>query len=430
MVVIDSRGRQHRIGDGDPPSQIIRLTRPSLGTTLALNPKLSLGEAYADGTLVIEQGSAAGFLTLLTRNLGGLPPAHPLNWASYMPLRQARIPVRRARRNVAHHYDLPPEFYDLFLDADRQYSCAYFTSPAMTLEAAQAEKKRRIAAKLLLDRPGLRVLDIGSGWGGLALFLAGHAGADVTGVTLSAGQHRDSTARAAAAGMSDQVRFALRDYRQEAGTYDRIVSVGMFEHVGRGSYDAYFAKVRALLRDDGVALLHSIGDSGPPGPINPFIQKHIFPGAAVPSLSEVLAAAERSGLLVTDIEILHLHYAETLLRWRERFVANRAAAVRMQGERFFRMWEFYLAMCEVGFRERTSMVFQMQLARRKGATPLARDYMTDRARPVPGPRSRVAGHGTRGWRRVAGWHPRRPAPNVWCANTFQASCFNVALTIG
>ena len=383
LAVVDSRGRQHRIGDGSPPSQVIRLTRPGLGTTLALNPKLSLGEAYADGTLVIEQGSAAGFLTLLARNLGGLPPAHPLNWAAAMPLWRPRTRIGRARRNVAHHYDLPPEFYDLFLDADRQYSCAYFTSPAMTLEAAQAEKKRRIAAKLLLDRPGLRVLDIGSGWGGLALFLAGHAGADVTGITLSAGQHRDSTARAAAAGMSDQVRFALHDYRQEAGTYDRIVSVGMFEHVGRGSYGAYFTKVRDLLHEDGVALLHSIGDSGPPGPINPFIQKHIFPGAAVPSLSEVLAAAERSGLLVTDIEILHLHYAETLLRWRERFVANRAEAVRMQGERFFRLWEFYLAMCEVGFRERTSMVFQMQLARRKGATPLARDYMTGRARPAP-----------------------------------------------
>ena len=383
LTLTDSRGRVYQIGDGSPPSQVIRLTRPSLGYTLALNPKLSLGEAYADGTLVIEQGSVAGFLTLLARNLGNLGPGHPVNWAGAVPPRRASIPARRARRNVAHHYDLPPEFYDLFLDGDRQYSCAYFTSPAVTLEAAQAEKKRRIAAKLLLDRPGLRVLDIGSGWGGLALFLAGHASADVTGITLSAEQHRDSTGRAAAAGMADQVRFALRDYRQEAGSYDRIVSVGMFEHVGRGSYDAYFTKVRDLLRDDGVALLHSIGDSGTPGPINPFIQKHIFPGAAIPSLSEVLAAVERSGLLVTDIEILHLHYAETLLRWRERLVANRAEAVRMQGERFFRMWEFYLAMCEVGFRERTSMVFQMQLARRKGATPLTRDYMAGRERPAP-----------------------------------------------
>ncbi|MGI4955168.1 MAG: SAM-dependent methyltransferase, partial [Janthinobacterium lividum] len=218
MVVVDSRGRQHRIGDGSPPSQVIRLTRPGLGTSLALNPKLSLGEAYADGTLVIEQGSAAGLLTLLARNLGGLPPGHPLNWAAALPAWRPRIRINRARRNVAHHYDLPPEFYDLFLDADRQYSCAYFTSPAMTLDAAQAEKKRRIAAKLLLDRPGLRVLDIGSGWGGLALFLAGDAGADVTGITLSAEQHRESTGRAAGAGMADQVRFALRDYRHETGT--------------------------------------------------------------------------------------------------------------------------------------------------------------------------------------------------------------------
>jgi cyclopropane-fatty-acyl-phospholipid synthase len=383
MVVVDSWGREHRIGDGSPPSQVIRLTRPSLGISLALNPKLLLGEAYADGTLVIEQGSVIGLLTLLARNLDGLPPGHPLNWAAKLPVWRPRIRIKRAQRNVAHHYDLTPEFYDLFLDSDRQYSCAYFTSPVATLEAAQAEKKRRIAAKLLLDRPGLRVLDIGSGWGGLALFLAGDAGADVTGITLSAEQHRESTGRAADAGMADQVRFALRDYRQETGTYDRVVSVGMFEHVGRTSYDAYFATVRGLLSEDGVALLHSVGDSGTPGPINPFIQKHIFPGAAVPSLSEVLAAVERSGLLVTDIEILHLHYAETLLRWRERFVANRAEAVRMQGERFFRMWEFYLAMCEVGFRERTSMVFQMQLTRRKGTTPLTRDYMASRAHPAP-----------------------------------------------
>ena len=273
--------------------------------------------------------------------------------------------------------------YDLFLDADQQYSCAYFIRPDDTLEAAQAQKQRHIAAKLLLDRPGLRVLDIGSGWGGLALFLARHFGVDVTGITLSVEQQRESTARAAAAGLSDRVRFHLRDYRQEGGTYDRIVSVGMFEHVGRGSYGAFFAKLRGLLREDGVALLHSVGDSAGPGPINPFIRKYIFPGADVPALSEVLPAVERSGVLVTDIEILRLHYAETLRCWRERFVADRAAAVRLYDERFFRMWEFYLALCEAGFRTRSSMVFQMQLARRLDALPLTRDYMLEAERPAP-----------------------------------------------
>ena len=382
MVLIDGAGRRHRIGDNTAPRVTVRLTRRRLDYTLALNPKLSIGEAYMDGSLRIEQGSVMDLLMLLAGNLDAVAPGHWLNWGTHArSLLPSRNPATRARRNVAHHYDLSPALYDLFLDADQQYSCAYFIHPDDTLEAAQAQKQRHIAAKLLLDRPGLRVLDIGSGWGGLALFLARHGAADVTGITLSVEQQRESTARAAAAGLSDRVRFHLRDYRQEPGTYDRIVSVGMFEHVGRGSYGAFFAKLRGLLREDGVALLHSVGDSAGPGPINPFIRKYIFPGADVPSLSEVLRVVERSGILVTDVEILRLHYAETLLRWRERFVANRAAAVRLYDERFFRMWEFYLALCEAGFRTRSSMVFQMQLARRLDVLPLPRDYWAPAERP-------------------------------------------------
>ena len=384
MVIIDSEGQRHAIGDDSPPCSVVRLMRRGLGTTLALNPKLSIAEAYVEGTLRIEHGTIMDLLTLLARNIGTIGPGHWLHWEArvrrWLP---SRVSIGRARRNVAHHYDLSPALYDLFLDADRQYSCAYFTSPHDSLEAAQMQKQRHIAAKLMLDRPGLRVLDIGSGWGGLALFLAAHAGADVTGITLSVEQHQASTARAAAAGLSDQVRFHLRDYRQEQGSYDRIVSVGMFEHVGRGNYAKFFAKLRGLLRDDGVALLHSIGDSGTPGPINPFIRKYIFPGAYIPVLSEALTEVERSGLLATDIEILRLHYAETLLRWRERFVANRAAAVRLYDERFFRMWELYLALCEAGFRERGSMVFQMQLAKRNDVLPITRDYMMERDMAAP-----------------------------------------------
>lgn len=286
-------------------------------------------------------------------------------------------PIDRARRNVAHHYDLSGQLYDLFLDSDRQYSCAYFISASDSLETAQQNKKRHIAAKLLLDRQGLKILDIGSGWGGLGLYLAEEPGADVTGVTLSVEQHKVCQARAAAAGLADRVRFQLRDYRQVAGEYDRIVSVGMFEHVGKKNYDEFFAKLNGLLKEDGVALLHAIGSSGAPAPINPFIRKYIFPGADLASLSEVCSAAERSGLIVTDVEILRLHYAETLRHWRRRFMANWQRVVALYDERFCRMWEFYLILCEIGFRFRSMMVFQIQLAKQSDIVPLTRDYMVN-----------------------------------------------------
>ncbi|HEX4260037.1 MAG TPA: cyclopropane-fatty-acyl-phospholipid synthase family protein [Acetobacteraceae bacterium] len=376
LRVIDGAGRSRLLGDGGPPAATIRIRSRRADIAIALNPGLRVGEAFMDGTLTIEDGSLYDALAVIARNFDRIG-THP--WLGAIERAQSRLkqrnPRARARQNVAHHYDLSGALYDLFLDRDRQYSCAYFTRGDETLDAAQDDKKRHIAAKLLLDRPGLSVLDIGSGWGGLGLYLAARTGAQVTGVTLSAEQHRISEERAAAAGMSGQARFHLRDYRELTGRFDRIVSVGMFEHVGKRHYDEFFARIRDRLTDDGVALIHSIGYSDAPAPINPFIRKYIFPGADLPSLSEVFAAVERSGLIVTDVEILRLQYAETLRHWRERFMARRDAAEALYDARFVRMWEFYLALCEVGFRYRTNMVFQVQLARQQEAVPLTRDYM-------------------------------------------------------
>ena len=378
LCVIDSAGRRQTIGDGSPPEATLRLTSKASEYTLALNPALSLGEAYMDGRLVIEEGSLYDFLDVVARNYGNIGRCRWLAFLEWLGkgLKQTN-PIGRARRNVAHHYDLSSALYDIFLDRDRQYSCAYFTGPDDTLEAAQEKKKRHIAAKLRLDRTGLKVLDIGSGWGGLGLYLAEAFGAEVTGVTLSTEQHNFSTQRAAQSPAGARVRFELRDYRELDGPFDRIVSVGMFEHVGKRNYAKFFARIRELLNDDGVALIHSIGYADTPAPINPFIRKYIFPGADLPSLSEVFAAVEPTGLWVTDVEILRLHYAETLRHWRKRFMARSEEVKALYDERFFRMWEFYLVFCEIGFRRRTNMVFQMQLTRRIDAVPTTRDYMVD-----------------------------------------------------
>lgn len=331
-----------------------------------------------NGLLTVEEGTLYDVLEIAARNFRNF---EKMPWSSVLSRMMRRLkqynPIDRARRNVAHHYDLSGQLYDLFLDSDRQYSCAYFTSPDDSLETAQENKKRHVAAKLLLDRPGLNILDIGSGWGGLGLYLAEEASADVTGVTLSVEQHKISEARAAAAGLADRARFQLRDYRQVGGQYDRIVSVGMFEHVGKKNYGEFFEKLNDLLAEDGVALLHAIGFSDEPAPINPFIRKYIFPGADLASLSEVFAAAERSGMTVTDVEILRLHYAETLRHWRKRFMANWQRVAALYDERFCRMWEFYLVLCEIGFRFRSMMVFQIQLAKKSDAVPITRDYMVD-----------------------------------------------------
>jgi cyclopropane-fatty-acyl-phospholipid synthase len=376
LRLIDGAGRTHEYGDGTQPRCTVRLGARRLDYTLALNPEMSIGEAYMDGLLTIEEGSLFDLLEIAARNYNNFERMAGFSlFSRAMRSLKQHNPLGRARRNVAHHYDLSDHLYELFLDKDRQYSCAYFTSNDDSLEKAQENKKRHIAAKLLLDRPGLKTLDIGSGWGGLGLYLAEETGADVTGVTLSVEQHKIAEARAAAAGLADRVRFHLCDYREERGQYERVVSVGMFEHVGKKNYDEFFAKLDELLATNGVALLHSIGYSDAPAPINPFIRKYIFPGADLPSLSEVFAAVERSGLIVTDVEILRLHYAETLRCWRERFIANWQRIAALYDERFCRMWEFYLVLCEIGFRFRSMMVFQMQLAKRSDAVPLTRDYM-------------------------------------------------------
>jgi cyclopropane-fatty-acyl-phospholipid synthase len=305
-------------------------------------------------------------------------------------------PPRRARRNVAHHYDLDGRLYALFLDADRQYSCAYFDQPDTTLDDAQIAKKRHLAAKLLV-RPRDRVLDIGSGWGGLGLYLAEMAEGDVIGITLSSEQLQAANARAAEKNLSHTARFMLQDYRDVAGPFDRIVSVGMLEHVGVDFYETYFRRCAELLTDDGIAVVHAIGRSAGPDVTSPWITKYIFPGGYIPALSEVTPAIERAGLLVCDVEILRLHYAETLKDWRERFMARREEAVRLYDERFARMWEFYLACSEMAFRKQNYMVFQIQLAKRQGVVPMTRDYIANEEARLRGrernarPRLQIAG---------------------------------------
>lgn len=378
ICVVEPTGHPQMIGDGSPSVVTIRIRSKAAGVGLLLNPALKIGEAYMDGRLVVEEGSIYDFLDVVARNYATMRNRPALDLLERLGdrLRHAN-PVERSRRNVAHHYDLSSTLYDTFLDRDRHYSCAYFKHPDDPLETAQENKKRHIAAKLQLDRPGLKVLDIGSGWGGLGLYLAEEFGAEVTGVTLSTEQQTLSAQRAARSPARDHVHFELRDYREVEGPYHRIVSVGMFEHVGKRNYRQFFRHVRDLLTDDGLALIHSIGYADTPAPINPFMRKYIFPGAELPSLSEVFAAVERSGLWAADLEVLRLHYAETLRHWRERFLADWEKVETLYDERFCRMWEYYLALCEVGFRRRTNMVFQLQLTRRVDAAPITRDYMVD-----------------------------------------------------
>ena len=368
-VRIRVAGQDFVAGPG-APEMTVTLADSRTALAIALNPELAVGDAFMDGRLTVEGSDIYGFLELTASQLASHPIPRGFWWRWKRRFDQANDRIH-ARRNVHHHYDLTVDFYRLFLDADLQYSCAFFETPNASLEQAQAAKKQRLIDKLLL-KPGQTALDIGCGWGGLGLSLA-RAGATVTGVTLSTEQHATARARAAAAGASAD--FRLQDYRDLDGPFDRIVSVGMFEHVGVPNYDAYFQGVARLLADDGVAVIHSIGRKGPPTRTQPWIARHIFPGGYIPALSEVLPAIERSGLWVTDIEILRLHYAETLRLWRTRFLARRAEAVAMYDERFCRMWEFYLASSEVAFRELGHMVFQVQLAKKPADVPLTRDYL-------------------------------------------------------
>jgi len=397
LTIIDPDGKTHRvIGPKPGPAVTMRVHDHWTGLRLLLRPRLALGEAYMDGKITIEDGKDIyDLLDLLGRNITALD-ATPFMTLSYAWQRLIRAveqynPIGRAQKNVAHHYDLNDQLYDFFLDRDRQYSCAYFKTGEEPLEQAQLDKKRHIASKMLLQ-PGQKVLDIGSGWGGMGLFLGQQYGVDVTGVTLSKEQHAVSSRRALETGLADRVRFKLLDYRQEPDRYDRIVSVGMFEHVGVAHYVEFFRKIKDLLDDDGVMLLHAIGRMERPGGTNTWLKKYIFPGGYTPALSEVMTAIEKVGLWVTDIEILRLHYAETLRHWRQRFLANRERIKQMAGydDRFCRMWEFYLAGCESAFRYMNQMVFQIQIARRQDAVPLTRDYMVDAERGVAVARSMAA----------------------------------------
>ncbi len=372
-----SRGTVITFGDGSGKPVAVRFTTRAAELGILLDPELRLGESYMDGSFVVEQGSIADVLAVvLGQDRTGIPQwARPQWYLRFLYRRLQQFnPRGRSQRNVAHHYDLDGRLYSLFLDADRQYSCAYFENPDQSLDDAQLAKKRHLAAKLLLA-PDRRVLDIGCGWGGLGLYLAEIAGAEVTGITLSQEQLATANARAAEKGLGQRAKFVMQDYRDLGGKFDRIVSVGMFEHVGVSFYDTFFRKCADLLEDNGVMVLHSIGRSHGPDATNPWIAKYIFPGGYIPALSEVLPAIEGAGLLVTDTEILRLHYAETLKHWRERFLAHRADVERIYDARFVRMWEFYLACSEMSFREQALMVFQIQLTKRQDVVPMTRDYI-------------------------------------------------------
>ncbi len=379
LTIIDADGRARSHGAG-LPHVAIRLGKPSLYGRILTNPELAVGEAYMDGDLVLEEGDLRDFLQLFHQNKSNLRK-RPVRRAIASAMRRFRRfqqanPIGRAEANVAHHYDISNDFYRLFLDEDLTYSCAYFEQDGQSLEEAQQAKLRHIAAKLRIE-PGMRVLDIGCGWGGMAMYLVRELGAHVVGVTLSVEQRDLAEARAAERGLSDKVEFRLVDYRMVTEKFDRIVSVGMFEHVGAPHFAEFFEKISDLLADDGLALVHSIGAKGTPGVTGPWIRKYIFPGGYSPALSETMAAIEKSGLWVTDIEILRLHYADTLREWSRRFAANRPAVAAMFDERFCRMWEFYLATAEFAFRAGGHMNFQIQLAKSVAAAPLRRDYMLD-----------------------------------------------------
>ena len=387
LTVVDAGGRSWVYGDPAATTQpvTIRFTDRWTPRRAALNPALALGEAYMDGRMVVEEGDIRDFLDLIGLNIHwdrdesvGLGLWQPWRYNAWWTSWNWR---RRARRNVAHHYDLSGRLFALFLDPDLQYSCGYFAEPDAALEQAQEAKKAHIAAKLDL-RPGQRVLDIGCGWGGLALTLHRLAGVEVLGITLSQEQCDAARRRAQEAGVADHVKFELLDYHAVDGVFDRIVSVGMFEHVGPPHYRTFFERCRALLAPDGVMLLHTIGRADGPAPTDPWLARYIFPGGYVPALSQVAPAIERARLWITDIEVLRLHYAFTLTHWYDRVVAAREAIVALYDERFFRMWQFYLAGAIAAFRHHAHLNFQIQLSRQRETLPLTRDYMTAAAQGI------------------------------------------------
>ena len=386
LVLILPGGRRLEFGTGARRPLTVRIADRRTVFAIARNPRLALGEAYMDGRLIIEDGDILELMEMATsanrwEEGGAGRKAIKKGKSPLRALFRARNEARRARKNVAHHYDIGNDLYRLFLDEDLQYSCAYFTDPGNSLEQAQLDKKAHIAAKLALE-PGCHVLDIGCGWGGTALYLNRVAGVRVTGITLSQEQLKVARDRAAAAGVADQVRFELVDYREVEGPFDRIVSIGMFEHVGAAHYDAFFARCRDLLKPDGVMLLHTIGKLGKAAGPDPFTDKYIFPGYHLPSLSQMAAASEKARLITSDVETLRLHYAYTLRHWLERTRKSKAKIVAMHDERFFRMWEFYLAGGIVGFEHGAMCNYQLQYVRDRRALPIIRDYMIERERAL------------------------------------------------
>ena len=392
LTITDAAGAVHRFGDGSGQPVHIVIRSRHAERAIALDPMLAVPEMYMEEQIDFLEGDVLALLKVVYANFerGGKEALVMKigEGARYLFRRLHQFnPASRSKRNVARHYDLSGELYKLFLDEDMQYSCAYFPRPGITLEEAQRAKKRHIMAKLDL-KPGQKVLDIGSGWGGLGLDIARQFDASVLGVTLSQEQHAVSQRRAQEAGLADKARFEIVDYRALTGPFDRIVSVGMFEHVGINHYRTFFEKCARLMTDDGVMLLHTIGRSTGPSVTNAFIRKYIFPGGYIPSMSEILPAIEKAGLIVTDIEVLRLHYAETLKHWRERFMANRAKAVEIYDERFARMWEFYLAGSEASFRWQEMVNFQIQITRKRETLPLTRDYMGEVEKRLTAPRGR------------------------------------------
>lgn len=375
-----ANGETHAIGDGTGDLVVARVADEEAERLIRRDPTLKLGEMYMDGRFILEQGDIYDFLAMVKQNttneIFDIPMAALLIGRIALQQLKSRLPVNHSKRNVAHHYDLSEKLFELFLDEDWQYSCAYYNPPGISLEEAQVAKKRHIAAKLLLE-PNQRVLEIGSGWGGMGMYLAESTdGVDFTGITLSEEQLKISRERAEKRGLADRVRFELQDYRLLKGRkFDRIVSVGMFEHVGIGNFPRYFNKVHELLADDGVMVLHSIARPKPSFATNAFIEKYIFPQGYIPSIGETLPAIEKANLLVRDVEVLPLHYAYTLRHWRERFVARKAEAVALYDERFFRMWEFYLAGSEIGFRWDELFIMQIQISKNQYSTPNSRYYI-------------------------------------------------------
>jgi cyclopropane-fatty-acyl-phospholipid synthase len=392
FVIIDHDGRRYEFGSDDGPAAetpvVIRFTHPGTAARIVRNPALGAGEAYMDGHLVVEPPHDIRDMVMLVMGnadrAGGLAP--PSRWRRATDHMLWRLDQandrRRARRNVEHHYDLTRQFYELFLDEDRQYTMAFWRSPDATLEQAQRDKKALIAAKLRLtpgQSSGMRVLDIGCGWGGLALYLHRHYGCEVLGISLAPDQVRFANERAEALGVADKVRFELIDYRDVTGSFDRITSVGMIEHVGSGRFPEYFGKTHGLLADDGIMLTHTIGRSGRPGRTDAWTRKHIFPGGYIPAMSELVTAIEDTGWQLGDVEILRYHYALTLHEWynRTNFHAEQIAA--LYDDRLLRKWQFYLAGAEQSFRCGGMVNFHIQSVKTQSALPMTRDYIAAEA---------------------------------------------------